>query len=114
MKVNRLKAVKNVLKSIIGGDILLRLKFDKFFPYILYAFILGWFSIWLNYQAEVTMTTYEKNKEELEVLRIYHAHKTCEYAAFGRMSTVEVLLDKNGSQVQAPQKPADIIYIKER
>ena len=38
-------SLRSIMKSIISGDILLLLRVDKLFPYILYAFALGWISI---------------------------------------------------------------------
>ena len=51
----------------------------------------------------------EKNKETLTDLKIYHAQKTVELARLGRLTTVEGLLEQNGSDVTLPDKPADII-----
>ena len=59
-----------LLKAIINGDILLLLRADRLLPYILYFFILGWISIWISYKSEQTMTIVEKNKLELESLKI--------------------------------------------
>lgn len=98
-----------VLKSIISGDILLVMGVHRLFPYILYAFILGWVSIWMSYKAEQTMTLVEANKKELETLKIHHAQKTCEYVGLDRISTIEEMLTEKGSEVRAPEKPADII-----
>lgn len=108
-KINMASSVKSIVKSIISGDILLRLRVDKLFPYILYAFALGWISIFLSYKMEQTLTVVEKNKAELETLRIYHAQKTCEYVGLDRISTIEEMLRSAGSEVKAPEKPADII-----
>jgi hypothetical protein len=108
-KINMASSVKSIVKSIISGDILLRLRVDKLFPYILYAFALGWISIFLSYKMEQTLTVVEKNKAELETLRIYHAQKTCEYVGLDRISTIEEMLRNAGSEVKAPEKPADII-----
>ena len=108
-KINMASSVKSIVKSIISGDILLRLRVDKLFPYILYAFALGWISIFLSYKMEQTLTVVEKNKAELETLRIYHAQKTCEYVGLDRISTIEEMLRHAGSEVKAPEKPADII-----
>ncbi len=102
-------SAKSVFKSIISGDILLRLRVDKLFPYILYAFALGWISILMSYKMEQTLSTVEKNRAELETLKIYHAQKTCEYVGLDRISTVEEMLKNAGSEVKAPEKPADII-----
>lgn len=102
-------SIKSIGKAIISGDILLRLRVDKLFPYILYAFALGWVSILMSYKMEQTLSTLEKNRTELETLKIYHAQKTCEYVGLDRISTVEDMLKNAGSEVKAPEKPADII-----
>lgn len=102
-------SIRSIMKSIISGDILLRLRVDKLFPYILYAFALGWISILMSYKMEQTLSIVEKNRAELETLKIYHAQKTCEYVGLDRISTVEEMLKNAGSEVKAPEKPADII-----
>lgn len=103
------KPRKRLLKAIINGDILLLLRADRLFPYIIYFCILGWTSIWMSYKIEQTMTEVERNKQELEKLKIYHAQKTCEFAGMDRISTIEQLLIENGSEVKAPEKPANTI-----
>ena len=98
-----------LLKALINGDMLLRLRAERLLPYILYFCILGWFSILISYKSEQTMTQVEKNKAELESLKIYHAQKTCEFVGLDRLSTIEQLLIDNHSEVKAPEKPANII-----
>ena len=102
-------SVIKILKSIVSGEILLVMGVHRLFPYILYAFILGWISIWMSYKAEQTMTLVEANKKELETLKIHHAQKTCEYVGLDRISTIEAMLTEKGSEVKAPVKPADKI-----
>jgi hypothetical protein len=102
-------SLKSIVRSIISGDILILLRVDKLFPYILYAFALAWVSIFMSYKMEQTLAVVEKNRTELETLKIYHAHKTCEYVGLDRISTVEEMLKNTGSDVKAPEKPADII-----
>lgn len=104
--------IKNIAKSVISGDILVRMRLHKGFPYIIYFFALGWLSILISYNAEQTMIQVEKNKKELETLKIYHAQKTCEYVSLDRISTVEEMLKQKQSEVTTPQKPADIIIKK--
>ncbi len=106
---SKIAAVTGIFKSIIRGDIILRLKMDRLFPYILYLFVLGWISILMSYEMEQTLIRAEKNKKELETLKIYHAQKTCEYVSFDRISTIESMLKEKGSGVKAPEKPANII-----
>lgn len=100
-------AFLETVRSIGRGDILLRMRVDKLFPYILYTFALAWISIWLSYKVEQTMLTVEQNKKTIEQLKINHSKKTCEIVGLTRISTVEKMLLEAGSQVKAPDKPAD-------
>ena len=103
------KAIGAFFLSLGRGDLLLRMRVDKALPYILYAFLLGCISIWMSYQTEQTMLKAQKNKEVIRTLKIYNAQMTYELVGLDRRSTVEAMLEDMGSQVQAPQKPADII-----
>ena len=102
-------AVIETLRSIGRGDILLRMRVDKLFPFILYTFALALTSIWLSYKADQTMFRVETNKKIFEDLKIANAKKTCEKVGLTRISTVEKMLLEAGSEVKAPDKPADII-----
>ena len=103
-------AIKEILKAIGHGDVLLRLRVDKYLPHILYAFALSMISIFLSYKAEQTMVIREKNKETLETLRIYCAQKTSDIVSLNRSSTVETMLEDLGSYLRQPEKPAYRIY----
>ena len=105
------KPRRKLLKAVINGDILLLLRADRLFPYIIYLCFLGWVSIWFSYKIEQTMTQVERNKIELEKLKIHHAQKTCEFAGMDRLSTIEQLLKENNSEVKAPEKPANTIKL---
>ena len=97
------------LKSIGRGDILIKMQVHRLFPYILYMFFIAWISIWLSYKVEKTMYRVETNKKIIENLKIDNANKTCEIVSLTRISTVESMLEEAGSQVKAPEKPADRI-----
>lgn len=103
------KAAKEILISIGQGTFLLRLRVDKLFPYILVFFVLGCMNIWLNYETEQAALKVEKNKTELETLKIYHSHMNGEIVELNRLSTIEKMLEEAGSQVRIPEKPADKI-----
>lgn len=103
------KAAVETLKSIGRGDILIRMRVDKLFPYILYTFFLGIVSIWLSYKAENTMYKVEVNKERIESLKYENANKNCEIIGLSRISTVETMLKEAESDVTIPEKPAYII-----
>ena len=103
------EATKNGLVAILHGELLLRLRFDKYFPHIIYTFFLLWLMIWLSMKIENTMVKVEKNKATLTDMKIYHAQKTIEVVSLDRISTVEDLLQKSGSDIELPVKPADRI-----
>ena len=104
--------VKNVVKSILRGELLLKLKVDKYFIHILYTFILLWMSIWLSMKIDRTLTTVERNRVELNSLEIYHAEKTAELVRLDRLSTMEENLKALGSDLAIPEKPVKIIAKK--
>lgn len=104
-----LKAIIELLKSIAKGDTLIRMRVDKLFPYILYMFILGWFSILMSFKAESAMHKLETNKALIEELKIEYISKKCQLIRLTRISTVEEKLKKAKSEIQAPEKPASII-----
>ena len=102
-------AVKEFIIALGRGDLVLRMRVDRAFPYILWTFVLGCLSIWLSYMAEQTMLKVEKNEETLKTLKIYNAQKTFELVKMDRIGMVEEMLDQMESEVQAPQKPADVL-----
>ena len=110
-KDNERLSVSTVLKSILSGDILLLLRVDRLLPYILVLFVLGWINIFLNYRIEQVMVQVENNKTILEDYKIYHAQKTYQFVKMGRISTVEDMLEKGGSELSAPIKPAETIIV---
>lgn len=99
--------VKNSFTATLRGEFLLRLRFDRWFLHIIYFFVLCTLNIWITLEIEQTMLNEERNKERLEDLKIYHAQKTCELVSLDRLSTVEELLEKSGSRLTVPEKPAD-------
>ena len=103
------KAIGAFFLSLGRGDLLLRMRVDKALPFILYAFLLGCISIWMSYKTEQTMLKVQKNNEVLKTLKIQNAQMTYELVGLDRMSTVETMLEEMGSEVTAPQKPADIL-----
>ena len=99
-------AIKETIRSFATGKILLKLGFDKLFPFILYTFFLAVVSIWLSYKAEITMQKVEENKKRIENLKIENLDKTCKIISLTRISKIEKMLDESGSEVKAPKKPA--------
>ena len=99
--------LKNSLRAILHGEFLM--KFDRYFVHFIWTCLLFWGVILSSMFVQKTLVRVEKNKKELTDLKIYHAQKTVELARLGRITTVERLLEENGSDVTLPDKPADII-----
>ena len=102
-------AIKEFFIALGRGDLLTRLRVDRLLPYILYLFVLGCISIWMSYHAEQTMLKVQKTNEIIRTLKIYNAQKTYELVGLDRIATVERMLEEAGSQVKAPEKPADVL-----
>ena len=102
-------AIKEFFIALGRGDLLTRLRVDRLLPYILYLFVLGCISIWMSYHAEQTMLKVQKNNEIIRTLKIYNAQKTYELVGLDRIATVDRMLEEAGSQVKAPEKPADVL-----
>ena len=100
-------AVKEFIIALGRGDLVLRMRVDRAFPYILWLFFLGCMSIWWSYMAEQTMLKVEKNNDVLKELRIQNTQMTYELVQMDRMGKVEDILNGMGSEVQPPHKPAD-------
>ena len=101
--------VEKLYKALLSGNLLILLGVDRLLPYILVLFALGWVNIFMNYWIEQVLAEVEKNKVTLENYRIYHAQKTYQFVKMGRISTVEDMLEQKGSELSAPEKPAETI-----
>ena len=101
--------LKNAFMATLKGEFLLRLNVSKYFIHIIYTFFLFWISIYLSLKIEKTMTKVEENRKALEDMEIYHAQKTVELVRLGRMSTIQQMLEEQGSSLDIPEKPADRI-----
>lgn len=102
-------AVKEFFIALGRGELLTRMRVDKLFPYILYLFLLGCISIWMSYQTEQAMLKVEKKNSALKTLKIYNAQKTYEIVKLDRIATVDTMLNRLGSDVRTPERPADIL-----
>ena len=107
-KKNRLDGI---LRSIGRGEILFTLKCDRFFPHIVYIFFLIFLVLLLNLMIEKTLVEVEENRQELYDLKVSLTHKSTELIGLEKLSSVQELLEKSGSDLTIPDEPA--VYIKE-
>lgn len=99
-------AIKNAVKAIFLGELLLRMRLDRFFIHILYTFLMFWIAILTSMMVQNTLVKVEKNKAKIAELKIYHAQKTVKLVSLGRLETVEEQLSRRGSEISSPEKPA--------
>ncbi len=93
--------------AILKGELLLRMRLDKYFIHIAYTFFLIWLIIMSSMMVQNTLAQVEKNRAKVNDLKIFHAQKTVKLVGLGRLNTVEDLLREQGSEVGLPEKPAD-------
>lgn len=99
----------NFVKALFKGELLLRLGADRYFPHILYTFVIGLAMIWVSMRIDRTLTRVEQNKTVIENLRIEHAEKTAQLARVQRMGAVRQRLKEMGSPLDLPEKPATMM-----
>lgn len=102
-------AAREFIIALGRGDLLLRMRVDRAFPYILWTFFLGCMSIWWSYMAEQTMLKVKNNDTQLKELKIKNAQYTYELVQMDRAGKVADILEMMGSDVEPPHKPADVL-----
>ena len=100
------KFLKNPLRAILRGELLLRLNVNKYFPQIAYTFLLFALSILFSLMVDSTLGKVEQNKLTLQELERLNSQKTFELITLNRRSTVSTLLQEQGSDVAEPVRPA--------
>lgn len=98
------------IRMIGRGEMLFTLKCDKFFPHILYGFLLIFSVLLLNLMIEKTLVEVEENKQTLYDLKIALTHKNTELIGIEKLSTVQEMLEEAGSELTIPDEPA--VYIR--
>lgn len=100
-----------LIRAIGRGEILFTLKCDKFFPHILYGFFLIFLVLVLNLMIEKTMVEVEENRRILSDMKIALTHRNTELIGLEKLSSVQDLLKKAGSDLTIPDEPA--VFIKD-
>lgn len=100
---------KKVIVNICKGKFIVEMHLDRCFPHIIVLFLLSLTSMFMSYKAEQTMLQRERNKSEIEMLRIRRSQIAVKVASMDRLTTVDSKLKAMGSKLEAPQKPATIV-----
>lgn len=106
---NVFKILGSSLAAIFQGKFFLKIKMDRYFPHIVYVFILFALVIWISLLIENTLGKVEKRKEEIRTLEITALMKRYELEKINDRKTILGLLEKHGSELTEPTKPATVL-----
>ena len=105
-------SIRNGLRALRSGEVLLRIRADKYYMHIMYLFLLMWVTILLSLQVDKTLTKAGDNKAAIEQLRIHHAEKEAALVKLKSASATEIRLQKMGSKAAMPTQPPTVIKRK--
>lgn len=97
--------------SFFRGERLIRIM-SKQMTFILTIFITVICLIIWNMKVEEEMVKSENLLEEVENLKIQYTHKNIEFISLNKRTTIEEMLERSGSTLKAPTKPAQIVDIE--
>lgn len=100
------RAVPRILGAILRGELLLRMRADKFLPHILVSVVIIIFFVLAQVKIDQAKVAREKCRTELANARIVYNEKRCELAEISTVGSIEELLGKSGMAVCAPLRPA--------
>ena len=105
-------SVRNFLRALRNGDLLLHVRADKYYIHVMYVFLLMWVSILLSLQVDKTLTRAGANKAAIVELRIHHTESEAALVKVKSASATEARLKRLGSEVMMPTEPATVIKHK--
>lgn len=99
------KTLGNALSAIFKGELLLRLKIDKYFMHIVLVFLLILGAIWISLLTDRTMTKVERNNQVIREQQFEKQVKIYEIEELSRRSKVKESLKAMGSSVGEASQP---------
>lgn len=104
-----LRYIKEGITAIMKGELMLRLNADKYILHIAAIMLGSWSVVLVDIMSEHSMAKLERNKRIVNELKIEHAHKTVSLVKIGRLSTLQNMLERSGSDVTIPDTPPAIL-----
>lgn len=100
------KTTLEAVKAIFKGELLLRLKIDKWIPQILVLVVAIVASVLVQLKIDEAKVRRERTREELKNATIVYDERVCELAQISTVRSIPVLIESNKVNMAAPSKPA--------
>ena len=104
-----LAILKNVFFAILKGELILRLRVEKYISQIIYTFILIGTVIWLSIVIDNSLVRVENNGKAISELEKEYSEICFEKAASESRTAVSERLRRMGSKLAEPEKAATIV-----
>lgn len=96
---------RNIVRNILGGQILANGNIIRHWKLILYIFLLVLLYISMHFQSRNTMQRMTANEETLRNLRSEYMGKYTRLLYTGKRGEIEQLLERNGLELLPPDTP---------
>ena len=98
-------SIKKACQSVMGGQILLNIGVHRLFPHIIFIFCVCMVSLILSFYADRTLEVRERKMKELEGAKIHYSSKYRELVSLYRYTTLEDMLQEQGSNLEPLREP---------
>lgn len=106
MEEKKRRALPRILGAVLRGELLLRMRADKFLPHILVSVVIITFFVLAQVKIDQAKVAREKCRTELANARIVYNEKLCELAGISTVGSIGELLNGSNTGTGAPTRPA--------
>lgn len=105
---------KKVIENVLGGQVLAKSSFTRHWRFILYIFALVILYISIHFGIRNTMQRMTRNEETLRNLRSEYMGKYNRLLHTGKRGEIELLLENNSLDLEAPVTPPSRVKMEDR
>lgn len=106
MEEKRRNTAVQIIRAVFRGELLLRMRADKFLPHILVSVVIVALFILAQVKIDQAKVERERCRAELANARIVYNEKQCELAEISTVGRIDELLTEINAGVSAPTRPA--------
>lgn len=104
-----IKGFLGILKAVLQGKLLMKLKMDHYIFHIAWLFVVFAAMIGYGMIVDNTLAKIQKNKSVVSDLEIKKAERLYELESLKRVTTLEEQLEELGSDLKRPDSPLMVI-----